>query len=203
MPKHCPLQDYSPIAYNPMLFVSAYNKRSDRFERYGLEYVSFFDTDQWRKLFAVFGRVQEPNHPLRAAMLFDVPFSTVLYNFMFFCSHHRLSNRDGVLFRDDGWILWATTSLIQTGFPAPTLVFRKNNQHYAWWSNKEMGGNYLCTGFLWSIEADCPLFGNPDDILVPPHVEDIRRKLSAMAFFFPIPQDPTGTHDPMRRRDRP
>jgi hypothetical protein len=186
-----------------MLYVVAYSKLSHRFERYGIQYVQYFDTEIWRKLFAVFARDQDPNHPLRAAMLLDVPLATVLYNFMFFCYHHQLSRLDGILFRDDGWILWATTSLIQTGFPAPTLVFRKNNQHYAWWSYKKMGGETLGTGFLWSIEADCPLYGHPDNILFPSHYHDLEKKLAAMAFFFPPPSDTSGRgRNPMRHRNR-
>jgi hypothetical protein len=66
-----------------------------------------------------------------------------------------------------------------------------------------MGGETLGTGFLWSIEADCPLYGNPNDILVAVHYNDLDKKLAAMASYFPIPEEPSGIRrHPMQQRYR-
>jgi hypothetical protein len=128
------------------------------------------------KDFALYQGATNGWHPLRRACLgiFD-SLGPILFCFFKFLHHFYLDipAGDGVLFRDDARILYAQTSEFlrepdraaalgrRNNYRHPTLVFRMQGLHYAWWrAGDSSGGNCNATGTarIFCIEADREIY---------------------------------------------
>ena len=155
-----------PICFKPDLKFQLWDYEFKKYVWIGAISAHIFDEAHFADQIAYYCDIQNGNHPIQRAMLWDDCFRKVFFQLLQFCCKYNFESHDGLIFADDGWSLYSRTSFGRSQIQPPNLVFKIQGEHYAWWRSPNFFQykDPIGTAMLLHIESDFVLYGDQSRI---------------------------------------
>jgi hypothetical protein len=162
----CRVPKDGPICFNPDLCFQLWDYEFKKYIWIFATSATIYDDAHFADQIAYYCDIQNGNHPIQRAMLWEDCFRKVFFQFLQFGCRYRFEPHDGLIFSDDGWSMYSRTSLGRSQVQPPNLVFKIQGEHYAWWRSPNFFHykDPIGTAMLLHIESDFVLYGNQSRI---------------------------------------